>query len=101
MPTSSLTAAATRPRSLTSISEASILNGGRTEEETPGQGIDLIEKLRKPEKIDLTPLHCNIPVYLNNALKRCMKQGIEKTSIVVEALTGVLGPYIDENERPK
>ena len=94
MPTSSLAAASSRPRTLASLTEDSILDSARIEEETPGQGSDLLEKLRKPEKIQVTPLHCNIPVHLDNALKKCMKQGIEKTSIVVEGLTLVLKDYI-------
>ncbi len=50
---------------------------------------------RKPAKIQLTPLHVNIPITLDNALARVVKEkGIEKTAIVIEALKSILEPYL-------
>lgn len=58
---------------------------------------DLLDRLaaRKPAKVQLTGLHVNIPVDLDNALAKVMKEkGIEKTAIVVAALRPILEAYL-------
>lgn len=95
MPT--LTEASRRAPSLSTLTEDKIIQGSRPEEEVPGKGIDLLESLasRKRPKIQVTPLHVNIPVPLDNALRTCMRtKGLEKTEIVVEALTNVLRDFL-------
>lgn len=99
MPNSSLSeaAAARRAPSLTELTEATILNGANPAEETvdPEQGTESFAKLRKPERIPLTPLHVNIPVTLDDALRACMKrEGVEKTAVVQEGLKRVLVDYL-------
>lgn len=96
---SSLSAASRRAPSLATLTEDTIINGGDPAQETPkpsqeGKGSGPLAKLKKPEKVQLTPLHCNIPLKIDNALRLAMGEGIEKTSIVVEGLKTVLGPYI-------
>lgn len=58
---------------------------------------DLLDRLaaRKPAKVQLTGLHVNIPVDLDNALAKAMKEkGIEKTAIVIAALRPILESYL-------
>jgi hypothetical protein len=101
MPHSSLSeAAARRAPSLSQLTEDTIINGSNPAEETPGiaepQGtVDDLDKLRKPQRIPLTPLHVNIPVTLDDALRACMKEkDLEKTAVVQEALKRVLADYL-------
>lgn len=97
---SSLSAASRRPAapSLTDLAAEAIINGADPAQETPkpaeGKGSGVLAKLKKPQKVQLTPLHCNIPLKIDDALRLAMKEGIEKTSIVVEGLKTVLQPYI-------
>lgn len=77
--------AAEAPASLTTIPTATL---------EPANVLDRIAA-RKPPKIQLTPLHVNIPVTLDRALSRAMREkGIEKTAIVVEALRPILEAYL-------
>jgi hypothetical protein len=63
----------------------------------PSQGSDILDNLaakRKPQ-VQTTPLHVNIPVDLDRALKLAMQDlGLEKTAIVRAALLPVLKAYL-------
>lgn len=62
--------------------------------EAPNDVLNRLARKKKP-KVQLTPLHVNIPVTLDTALREAMAvKGIEKTELVVAALREVLVDYI-------